>query len=68
MIAACLFIITSLSAKVIMFMPLTVNPVSATAIPEDATTTSQWIPFHWSTTEEVEEFVMTVSITLQVTR
>ena len=49
-----------------MFMPLTVNPVSATAIPEAATTTSQWIPFHLSTTEEVEEFVMTVSITPQV--
>lgn len=58
---------TSLSAKVIKFMLSTVNLVNATAIPEAATMTSQWTRFHLSTTEGVEEFVMIVSITLQVT-
>ncbi|KAK2507426.1 hypothetical protein MC885_006421, partial [Smutsia gigantea] len=56
---------TSLSAKVIKFMLSIVNLANATAIPEAATTISLWTHFHLSTTEGVEEFVTTVTITLQ---
>lgn len=64
-IAACPFITTSLSAKVINSMLSVVNLVNAMGIPAAATTTSPWTRFPLSTTEGVEESVTIVSTTQQ---